>query len=415
MHDAGRSGIATGPQPAKWKQAWSATVDGALFASPVVYDTRVIAATENDSVYAFDTATGHELWRRHLGEPLAKPTLSCTNIQPSGITSTPVIDVSAGTVYAVGFIRGGKPQHNLFALNLNDGTVRWSRAVDPPGADPLFAQQRGALTLANKRVYIPFGGLAGDCGIYKGAIVGVPADGKGKNLSYVVGASRQAGIWAPPGVVVDSKGSLFAALGNAAVPIQSQRSVYNHGDAVVRLTPDLREVDLWAPANWEELDAADKDVGSTTPVLLGGGLLFQGGKSGVGYLLNRDHLGGIGKEAFQAPVCQAIIFGGVVYVAATQTLYLGCGPAFTIALKLSGARFDVLWKVSSGGETPILAYGSLWSVSRSSKTLIQLDPGSGKVLAKFPLGSTEHFATAAAAGGRVFVPASTKLIAIGPG
>ena len=34
-------------------------------------------------------------------------------------------------------------------------------------------QERGALTVSGGRVWVPFGGLAGDCGGYKGRVVGV--------------------------------------------------------------------------------------------------------------------------------------------------------------------------------------------------------------------------------------------------
>lgn len=36
-------------------RAWSATLDGSQYASPLVANGTVVAATENDSVYAFST------------------------------------------------------------------------------------------------------------------------------------------------------------------------------------------------------------------------------------------------------------------------------------------------------------------------------------------------------------------------
>ena len=65
-------------------------------------------------------------------------------------------------------------------------------------------------------VYVPFGGMAGDCGEYKGAVVGVPADGSGEAISYVVPTERMGGIWNPTGIPVDADGDLWVATGNTA-------------------------------------------------------------------------------------------------------------------------------------------------------------------------------------------------------
>src|SRR5207237_6596340 len=48
------------------KPAWTATVDGALYAQLLVAGTVVVAATENDSVYGFDSKSGRQLWRVNL-------------------------------------------------------------------------------------------------------------------------------------------------------------------------------------------------------------------------------------------------------------------------------------------------------------------------------------------------------------
>ena len=42
-------------------------------------------------------------------------------------------------------------------------------------------------------VYVPYGGLYGDCGPYHGFVVGVKADGSGGLLSYAVPSGREAG------------------------------------------------------------------------------------------------------------------------------------------------------------------------------------------------------------------------------
>src|SRR2546429_218052 len=82
-------------------------------------------------------------------------------------------DARRGVVYAVAFLAPAR--HELAALDLASGRVRWRRAIDPPGADPKVHQQRGALALANGRVYVSFGGLFGDCGNYHGWVVSASA------------------------------------------------------------------------------------------------------------------------------------------------------------------------------------------------------------------------------------------------
>jgi len=77
-------------------------LDGQIYAEPLVCGDSVFVATENDSVYAINATTGATLWRTHLGTPIAGSSLPCGDIDPSGITGTPVIDVvtTAGTVLA---------------------------------------------------------------------------------------------------------------------------------------------------------------------------------------------------------------------------------------------------------------------------------------------------------------------------
>src|SRR5499427_5749070 len=111
-------------------------MDSDVYASPIVAGGLVLIATENDTVYAFDAASGHQRWSRHLGQPVDASALPCGNIRPvSGITGTPVADASGQALYVVGFVRPA--QHVLYTLDLASGVVRGQRRVDPPGDSPL--------------------------------------------------------------------------------------------------------------------------------------------------------------------------------------------------------------------------------------------------------------------------------------
>jgi len=213
--DKTRSGVARGPSIQNVQRTWTSPgLDGDIYAEPLTIGSRVIAATENDSVYALDASNGRVVWRTNLGTPVQSSTLPCGNISPtSGITSTPVADPSTGLIYAAAFLSPGR--HELFALRERTGEVVWHRPIDPQGMDPLTQQLRSALTLANGRVYMAYGGLFGDCGDYHGWVAAVAADGTGPLLDYQVPTGNAGGIWAPSGPAVDDAGNLYVATGNS--------------------------------------------------------------------------------------------------------------------------------------------------------------------------------------------------------
>src|SRR5262249_19591856 len=147
------------------------------YAEPLVIDGKVIVATENDSIYALDAQTGQVKWHVNEGHPVPLSDLPCGNINPLGITGTPVYDPQTGLIFAVAEVKG--PAHILFGADLQTGQVKVRRIVDPPGIDPRAYQQRAALALSGGRVYIAFGGLYGDCGHYQGLVVASNTDGAG--------------------------------------------------------------------------------------------------------------------------------------------------------------------------------------------------------------------------------------------
>jgi outer membrane protein assembly factor BamB len=399
--DLTRDGAAAaGPALGSARRLWTASVDGAVYAEPVVAGGKVVVATEKDSVYAFDLSTGREAWRAHLGTPVSGGDLPCGNIDPSGITGTPVIDARAGVVYVVTF----RPfEHHLVALNLATGRVRWQRPIDPPGADPRTHQQRAALALANGRVYVSYGGLYGDCGDYHGWVLGAPAsDPGGPILTYRVPTAREGAIWAPSGPAVDGDGNVYVATGNGG-----STSSFDFGNAVIRLTPTLHETGFFAPSNAPSMSGADLDLGSTGPLLLPRSRAFIIGKTGVGYLLNTTRLGGVGQPVASRGICSAA-FGGDAY--AHGTIYVPCVGGIA-AVRVRGDALEPAWRQSAATSPPILAGPGLWAVG--GQTLFQLDPRTGRVRFSAPIGKAAHFATPAAGDGRIFVVADGRAQAFG--
>ena len=401
-HDAARTGVGGGGSLGRPRQSWrSPSLDATVYASPLIVGNRVYVATEGDSVYALDAANGTIAWRAALGQPVAGSDLPCGNIDPSGVTGTPVVDIASQTLFAVAFLRADH-HHELFALDLADGHVKFHRPIDPPGLDPIVEQQRGALTISGGRVYVAFGGLYGDCGPYKGAVVASALDGAGDLRSFEVPTAREAGIWAPPGPTVDGNGAIYVSTGNS-----ESTSAFDYGNAVIRLTPELTIGDYFADRDWAQLNRGDADVGSLGPALLSGGRVFVAGKAGTGYLLAADRLGHVGGERFAANVCRGA-YGGAAW--SDPYVYVPCQDGL-VALRVEGERFVVVWRaVGKSVGSPIIAGGAVWAVDIGG-TMHALNATTGAERFSAELGDVTRFATPAAKGNQIVVAAGSSAIA----
>lgn len=405
-----RAGVLEGAAFQQASKAWeTARLDGPVFAAPIVAGGVAVVATECNSVYGFDASSGRSLWAKRLADPMAASSLTCAgNIQPtSGITSTPVADPASKQLYVVAFQQPG--QHVLYALDLGSGKEAWHRTVDPPGENPRSEQQRGALELAGGSVYVPYGGLFGDCGRYHGWVVGVPLAGARHTGFQPPGCPNMCAIWAPGGPTVAPDGDLWVATGNSDGSVGS----FDGGNAVYRLTPGLQARDWFAPTNWRSLSSEDGDLGSIAPVLLPGGLAWISGKDGTGYLLRQDHLGNLGGAAATGPACESYGAG----VATGTSVLLPCWGdqpgVLQVRVDASTPAFTRGWRSSvdmPGGL--IEAFGAVWVIGTDSGTLDALDPQTGGVRFRLSGGSAEHFATPAAAGGKVYAALDRRLVAV---
>lgn len=399
-----RAGYAQSMPPANHLMvATRLQLDGAVYASPIVVGGLTIVATERDTVYAFDTAY-HQVWKRQLGSPASSGELPCGNIDPLGVTGTPVYDAHTGLVY-VAAEYGGPPRHELVALGLRDGAVRWRKGIDLPGVETKAMQERGALAVSGGRVWVPFGGLLGDCGGYKGRVVGVRLDGSGPPIAYTVPTEREAGIWAPPGPAVDAAGHLYVAVGNGA---SGRGDPYDHSDSVLELDTGARLLDSFSPKTWPSDNENDADLGSQGPALVGR-WVFQAGKSGTGYVLRRDHLGGIGGEQSSADVCRS--FGGTAVVG--STVYVPCTDGVR-AVRIDGnGRLHVLWHAArSTAGSPVVGGGRVWALDQDAGVLHALDSRTGRSQAQANVGATSRFATPAIYGRDVLVPTLAGLTVV---
>ena len=310
-------------------QTFDGRVNGPVYAQPLLSPTPaarpelLLVATENNVVDALDASTGKLIWQKLVGQPVPLSMLPCGNINPLGITGTPVINTPRGAIYldAMVMTQAG-PQHLAFGLSVKSGQVLPGFPVNVAQKlaalglhfTPRYQNQRGALLIMQNTLYIPYGGHDGDCGRYHGWVVGIGLDDPHPAIAWSTQAAR-GGIWAPGGIVSDGQ-SLFVATGNT-----SNASQWEDGEAVIRFDPDLKppagNIDYFAPSDWPTLDAYDKDLGGTNPVVLNLGashLILALGKDANAYLLDRDNLGGIGGAlAVEEVSSKSIITAPAVY------------------------------------------------------------------------------------------------------
>jgi outer membrane protein assembly factor BamB len=392
------------PALATPKVAWTVNVDGDVYASPLIVGGHVIVATENNSVYSLDVFTGTKIWSQNFGDPVDASSLPCGNVRPfSGITGTPVADPAAGRLYVVANLRSH--HHMLFALRLVDGTVVWQQDVDPPGSDPTVQQQRGALALGSGFVYVPFGGLLGDCGNYHGYVAAVRVAG-GPPLVYRVPSGRMAGIWTAAGPTLDTEGNVYVVTGNG-----SGRSSFDYSNAAIELSSDLQQVkSYFAPSNWVALNDSDTDLGSVGATLIPPlGVVVVIGKEGVAYLLKAGQLGGVGGQITSQHVCSGA-FGGTAW--SGSTIFVPCTDGL-YALSVSPTSIGVLWHVRHPAmASPIIASGAIWAIDVPSGVLYALNPSNGEPLFSTGLGKVQHFSTPAAIEGFVVAPAARSVVAV---
>ncbi|WP_158866861.1 outer membrane protein assembly factor BamB family protein [Leifsonia sp. AG29] len=386
--DQARTGaVGPGASLASLTQAWSADLGGAVYGQPVVADGRVIAATETNRVVALDPATGNVVWSASLGDPLTDvgSVAGCGNIDPLGITSTPAIDTSTGTVFVVGEVAsgGGAVHHQLQGFSIVTGQVVLSEPVDPPlppGEDPVHLLQRASLAVANGRVYISYGGNYGDCGSYHGWVVGVNETGAPDLVSFEAAPDGQGGaIWQGGGApAIDTAGDLYVSTGNSNPdPAAGGPDPIQNAESVVKLSPDLKPL-----ASFKDRTAGgDDDLGTGNPVLLPGGQLFIAGKTDVGFVLRQSDLSVVGTVG---GLCGSDPDGGAAYDPATGHLFVPCRGGGIQLVDLAAARLGPRLPGANGA--PIVVGGTVWAVQYPAGTISQFDASTGTLLQRQQIG-----------------------------
>jgi outer membrane protein assembly factor BamB len=382
----------------------SLKLDGQVFASPIVVRGLTIVATEQDTVYAFDQSY-RQVWKRSLGSPSPAEERQCGDINPLGITGTPAYDAATNHVFLVAE-HGGSVRHELYALDAGSGRVAWSKSVDLPGVSARDMQQRGALAIADNRVWVSYGAQAGDCGNYKGRVVGVPLDGGSDVIFYSPPTKRGGGIWNPNGPTVNAAGHLLVVSANgAAFP----GDAYDHTNTVLELDANAKVVDSFAPTDWAANNQGDVGLGSQGVALVGTKWAVLGGKSGPVYVLRQGDLGGIGGQVDVQDICKS--FGGAAV--AGDVVYLPCTDGVRAVRVDDAGHLHMLWHASDSiTGSPVIGGGRVWALDTSAGVLHALDPSTGKSLGQVDVGVANRFATPALYGADVIVPTLAGLAVV---
>lgn len=329
----------------KW--SWLATlgVDGSVFAQPLYVPrlatsdgkTRnvVFVATSHNHVYGFDADTYERLWD-NVGphwddgddtDPALAPggqRAGCTYCAPGGIgiLGTPVIDGATNVMY-VSYrslvpgqgarqgrqwirridVRSGHTIGDDHPVVLEAGMTR-TPSNDTTPWDAGLVRQRTSLLLDHGTLYIGFAMRCEELwSDYHGWLLAYDVTGgapRGIAALDTAPTSRGGGIWqASSGPAADAQGRVYFMTGNnmkeTFVPPSSSEISGSFVRARVTRDGAPRFVveDTFTPyrAAWQQ--GTDMDLGSSGPVLLPSmNRVVGGGKEGVLYVLDQNHLGG---------------------------------------------------------------------------------------------------------------------------
>ncbi len=324
-------------------------------------------------------------------------------------TATPVADPDRRFLYAAG------PDGMIRKLAVADGSVVWATAITRL---PEREKIASPLSLFDGKVIATTDGYIGDEPPYQGhvaildAATGALLDVWNSLCSdrheLIDPASCQesdSGIWGRAGVVIDSAtGNLYLATGNG--PWDGATS---WGDSVIELSPDAtRVLGNYTPANTEQLNEDDLDIGSASPVLLGGDLVAQGGKDGWIRLLDwsamrgtTPHRGGAidrvrtpsGDRLFTAP---AVLHDG------PATWLFAADNGGTSAWTVDGNRLRLRWHSGYAGTSPVVADGLLF-VYNPRGGLHVYEATTGREVATLSCGAG-HWNSPIVADGRIALP-----------
>jgi hypothetical protein len=419
---------------------FNGTIAGNVYAQPLYVEggpngAMIIAVTESNNVYALHANDGSIIWQRNLG-PAVTSGLPCGNISPLGISGTPVVDLATRSLFIDAMIDGVTKKHFVYSLNVDTGLTNPNWPVDlnvsVPGFTSNVQNERGGLAIVNGILYVPFSGLAGDCGTYRGWVVGIPINNPSGVMAWATGAIG-GGIWGHSGVASDGT-NMFVITGNTF-----NASTWMGGEAIIRLQAGPifsgQPTDYWAPTNWQQLDNGDTDLGGVSATLVNvpgatpSQLVLALGKDGKGYLLNRNNLGGIAAPVASANLPTAVrgqsaatyrTSQGTYFVFHTESNAVAAykvtptnPPTIVSAWTMSQTGLGSAFVTSTDGTNNVIVWvaggegdGRLHGYNGDTGAVVYAGGGGNEMMT-----GTRKWNTGIVARGRIYYPADNKIYA----
>ena len=321
-------------------------------------------------------------------------------------TSAPAADTDRAHLFAA------SPDGRIHRLALSNGheVAGWPVAITKL---PEREKLTGAINVSGDHVIAATGGYIGDQPPYQGHVVVL-----NRTSGRIVGVfntlcsnrheildarscpSVHGSVWARDGVLAEPSGNLLFATGRGHADDR-----IDFGNSVLELTPDARRVlQHWTPADANERDTQDIDVGSTGPVPTGRGTIVQSGKDGKLHVL-RAHRLGQEVQTLPAPGGGSMIAGyPSLWQHGKATTLFAATDAGTAAYTITATGLlRPLWQNSTAGTSPVVAGGLLY-VYDPGGTLNVYIPTSGTVVARLAAGGG-HWNAPVISDGRIALPA----------
>ena len=435
--------------------SWSAAVDAGIWSQPLYLNAVSIAGvarnllfvtTSNDSVYAFDADTGAQVWKRSfLSTGVTAVNGSSVGISTqTGILGTPAIDPVTLTLYVVAETSENNATnfpHRLHALDVTTGNDKFGGPVliSDPALAPLYKFQRPGLLLVNGNVYVAFGSIE-DRTPYHGLLFAFDQTTLAKKAVFnVTPTGSEGGIWMSAAApTADSDGNIYISTGNGTID-----GTNNFGESIVKLSPQLQELDYFTPFDYQTLNQNDVDLGSGNVLVVPDQTgpypheLIVCGKPTPIYLLNRDALGDRGttsdnvlqrldhqvgntgsfRDSGQPCYNSPAMWQQNVYFVANHDVMkmftLNASTGLLSTTPVSKGAFTYNWPgadpaISSNGNTN----GIVWTIDVTTGTLRANDAADvSKVLFVSPnLGTAIRWVAPTVANGHVYVGLNGKVV-----
>lgn len=323
------------------------------------HDTFFLTTSYGKTV-AVDAAGGQVLWTyTPPGYDSWQGTRRITN-------ATPLADADRQYIYAT------SPDGYLQKLSVSDGHAIWRTAVT---LDPVREKLPSPINIDRGHLVVTTDGYIGDRPPYQGHVAIL--DTEHGTLLHVWNSlcsdrtgliqpascpQSDSGIWGRAGAVIEPNSDILVATGNALWDGKT-----NWGDAVIELDADATHIlGNYTPTDTAELNDTDRDLGSTSPVLLGGNLIAQGGKDGKIRLLSLSAIAGATPhqggelQIVSTPSGTDLFTAPAVWHSNGVTWMFAADNGGTAAWQVQNDRLVAKWQNSNGGTSPLVAGGMLF-------------------------------------------------------